>query len=138
MTETPAQTDDSCHNKCAETLEESIWPNAAPLGDQAEFNQMVDEMVADEAPRLFAVVQVYRERVDGRIAAWGMAFDEHADIVSVDNGSSVRLSSPERAAYGFNHRPDIIARVVWVNPDAATPPDEIDDGVPDSDADTRS
>jgi hypothetical protein len=61
--------------------------------------------------------------VDGRIAAWGMAFDEHVEIVSVDNGSSVRLSSPERAAYGFNHRPDIIARVVWVNPDAATAPE---------------
>lgn len=123
MTETPAQTADSCHDEGAETLEESTWPSAAPLCDQAEFNQMVAEMVADEAPRLFAVVQVYRERVDGRIAAWGMAFDEHADIVSVDNGTSVRLSSPERAAYGFNHRPDIIARVMWVNPDAAPAPE---------------
>ncbi|MGH3869095.1 MAG: hypothetical protein ACRDQ4_23875 [Pseudonocardiaceae bacterium] len=121
--ETPAQTANSYHDECAETLEESIWPNAAPLCDQAEFNQMVDELVADEAPRLFAVVQVYRERVDGRIAAWGMAFDEHADIVSVDNGSSVRLSSPERAAHGFNRYPDIIARVMWVNPDAATAPE---------------
>lgn len=69
------------------------------------------------------MVQVYRERVDGRIAAWGMAFDDHAETVSVDNGTSIRLSSAERAAHGFNHRPDIIAHVVWVNPDAATAPE---------------
>ena len=43
----------------------------APLCDEAEFNELVDELVADEAPRLFAVMQVYGEQVDGRIAAWG-------------------------------------------------------------------
>jgi hypothetical protein len=123
-----------CHD---ETPGEGIWPRT-PLCDEAEFAELVDEMVADEAPRLFAVVQEYGERVDGRIAAWGMAFDDHAEIISVDDDTSVSLSSPERAAHGFNHRPNITPRVVWVNPDATTPPDEIENGVADSDADTRS
>jgi hypothetical protein len=137
MVETPVRTEDSCHDKLDETPEEGTWPRT-PLCDEAEFAELVDEMVADEAPRLFAVVQEYGERVDGRIAAWGMAFDDHAEIINVDDGTSVSLSSPERAAHGFNHRPNITARVVWVNPDAATPPNEIENGVADPDADTRS
>jgi len=156
MIETPVRTDDSCHDEhpndgtagvviqphdCHDELDETpgegIWPRT-PLCDEAEFAELVDEMVADEAPRLFAVVQEYGKRVDGRIAAWGMAFDDRAEIISVDDGTSVSLSSPERAALGFNRRPNITARVVWVNPDAATAPDEIENGVADSDADTRS
>lgn len=43
-----------------------------------------------------------------------------------------------RTAHGFNHRPNITAGLVWVNLDAVTAPDEIDDGVPDSDADPSS
>jgi hypothetical protein len=137
MIETPIQAEGSCHDERDETPGEGTGPST-PLCDEAEFNQMVAEMVADEAPRLFAVVQEYGERVDGRIAAWGMAFDDHAEIINVDDGTNVSLSSPERAAHGFHHRPNITARVVWVKPDAATPPDEIENGVADSDAGTRS
>ena len=42
----------------------------APLCHEAEFAQEINELVADEAPRLFAVVQEYGERADGRVAAW--------------------------------------------------------------------
>lgn len=156
MIETPVRTDESCHDEhrddgaagvatqpqdghdeLDETPEEDISP-LTPLCGEAEFNQMVAEMVADEAPRLFAVVQEYGEHVDGRIAAWGMAFEDHAEVVSVNGGACLGLRSPERAARKFSRRPNITARVVWVNPDAATPPDEIENGVADSDADTRS
>lgn len=82
---------------------------------------MTAELVAGEAPRLFAVVQEYGERVDGRIAAWGMAFENCAEVVGVDRGLYLSLGSPERAARAFNRRPHITARVVWVNPDAAAP-----------------
>jgi hypothetical protein len=141
MIETPVRADDSCydehphggaadvvtqprdgHDELDETSGEDI-STLTPLCGEAEFNQMV----ADEAPRLFAVVQEYGERVDGRIAAWGMAFEDHTEVVSVDNGTSITLRSPERAARGFSRRPNITARVVWVNPDAATPPEEIDE-----------
>jgi len=94
---------------------------SAPLCDEAEFAELAAELVADEAPRLFAVVQEYGERVDGRIAAWGMAFEDCAEVVGVDHGPRLSLGSPERAARAFNHRPHITARVVWVIPDAAAP-----------------
>ena len=58
----------------------------APLCDEVEFAELVDELVAEDAPRLFAVLQEYGERADGRIAAWGMAFPDHADVVGVDHG----------------------------------------------------
>lgn len=89
-----------------------------PLCDEAEFIELVDELVDDEAPRLFAVVQEYGERVDGRIAAWGMAFEDHAEVIGVDHGVHVRLRSPERAARAFRRRPHITARLVWFNPKA--------------------
>jgi hypothetical protein len=87
-----------------------------PLCDEAEFAQEIAELVADEAPRLFAVVQEYGERADGWIAAWGMAFENCAKVVGVDRGLHLNLRSPERAVRAFSHGPHITARLVWINP----------------------
>ena len=106
---------------------EDVDPSTlAPLCGEAEFNELVDELVADEAPRLFAVMQVYGEQVDGRIAAWGMAFEDHSDVVGVDGSAWMGLPSPERAVRMFARRQHITARLVWVNPDPASPADETD------------
>ncbi|MGH3827901.1 MAG: hypothetical protein ACRDQX_12125, partial [Pseudonocardiaceae bacterium] len=115
------QTADSYSDEDDDTAEEDI-STLPPLCDEATFAGLVAMMVANEAPRLFALVEEFGERVNGEIAAWGMAFDDHVEIVSVDDGSSINLSSLERAAHIFSHHPTITARVVWVNPDAATPP----------------
>lgn len=53
---------------------------------EEEFARLMSEMVAAEAPRLFALVQEYGDRVDGRIAAWGMAFDDGAEVVGTRRG----------------------------------------------------
>ncbi|MGH3686178.1 MAG: hypothetical protein ACRDRU_05645 [Pseudonocardiaceae bacterium] len=95
----------------------------APLCDEAEFAQEVAELVAEEAPRLFAVVQEYGERADGRIAAWGMAFEDHAKVCAVDRPLHLSLRAPERAVRAFSHSPHITARLVWVNPAALTQPE---------------
>ncbi|PKW15005.1 hypothetical protein [Saccharopolyspora spinosa] len=39
-----------------------------------QFAVVAEDLVADAASSLFAVLQEYGERVDVRIAAWGMAF----------------------------------------------------------------
>lgn len=89
-----------------------------PLCDEAEFDDLVREMVDTFAPRLFAVVQEYGERVDARIAAWGMAFDEEdgVEVISVDDGLRMSVRSPDRALVGFARQPEVSARVVWVDP----------------------
>ncbi|MFE3827119.1 hypothetical protein [Streptomyces sp. NPDC059092] len=77
-------------------------------------------MVADTAPRLFAVVQSYEpaghgpEEADARVAAWGMAFDGHAEIVSVCGGTRMSVASLDRAVGRFGRGDDTTARVVWV------------------------
>ncbi|MGQ0837374.1 hypothetical protein [Actinokineospora sp.] len=98
----------------------------APLCGAAEFAELVAGMVADEAPRLFAVVQEYGERADGRIAAWGMAFEDRAEVVDAVGGVRMSLRSAERAAQMHDRRPDITAHVVWVYPNATDPAHEID------------
>ncbi|MGH3493530.1 MAG: hypothetical protein ACRDQ1_09870 [Sciscionella sp.] len=92
----------------------------APLCDEAQFAMILDEMVADAVPRLFAVVQEYGQRVDGRIAAWGMAFDDRAEVVAVERGLRMSLRAPEDALRAFSWGSHIRARVVWTNADAAT------------------
>jgi hypothetical protein len=97
-----------------------------PLCDEAEFAQEIAELVAEQAPRLFAVVQEYGERADGRIAAWGMAFEDYTDVVRVDRGLHLNLRSPERAVHLFSRSPHITAHVVWVNPAAPARPADDD------------
>jgi hypothetical protein len=90
-----------------------------PPWSPEEFDELVDGLVVDAAPRLFAVVQVYGELVDVRVAAWGMAFADRAEIVGVDSLSRLSVRTPESVVRWFARRPDITARLVWVNPDAA-------------------
>ncbi|MDQ2708202.1 MAG: hypothetical protein M3Z25_11440 [Actinomycetota bacterium] len=99
----------------------------APLCDEPEFAAILEELVADEAPRLFAVVQEYGERVNVRIAAWGMAFAEHTEIVSAEREVRMSLQAPENALWMFKLGSHIRARLVWLNPDAATPTDDDDE-----------
>jgi hypothetical protein len=89
-----------------------------PLCDRAEFDEEMAEMVAEEAPRLFAVVQERGDRVDGRIAAWGMAFTDHVEVVR-DSGS-VSFRSAERVRWLFGLRQGVTAHLVWVGPAGAS------------------
>lgn len=82
--------------------------------DEPEFTALLEEMVADEAPRLFAVVQEYGERVDGRIAAWGMAFTDHAEVVSVEHAQRMSLRTPRNALRLFSDGSHLRARLVWL------------------------
>lgn len=93
-----------------------------PFIDEPTFAAILEGIVADEAPRLFAVVQECGERMDGWIAAWGLAFDDHSEVMSRDVHSSLRR--PEDALRLFNVGSHIRARLVWFNPDAATPPED--------------
>lgn len=87
-----------------------------PLGEEPEFAAILEGMVADEAPRVFAVVQEYGQRVDGQIAAWGMAFSDHAEVVSVDGRLRMSLKAPESALRGFHFGTHIRARPGVVQP----------------------
>lgn len=84
-----------------------------PLCGEEEFAQEVHELVADEAPRVFALVEEYGERVDGWIVAWGMAFEDHVEVVGM-NGLRLHTTSAQRAQRAFGRRRTI--RLVWTDP----------------------
>jgi hypothetical protein len=82
-----------------------------PLCDEPEFTAILESMVADEAPRLFAVVQEYGKRVDGMIVAWGMAFADHAEVVSVTRG--MRMSLKARRTHCACSRSAATSTLAW-------------------------
>jgi hypothetical protein len=97
-----------------------------PLADPDTFAEILRGMVADYAPRMFAVVQEYGDRVDARIAAWGMAFEDHAFAVSEDSSTRHEADSPEDILFVFGLGAHVQPHIVWVDPTAATPPEEAD------------
>ena len=94
----------------------------APLCDEPEFAALAERLVADFAPRLFALVEEAGERVDGRVFAWGLAFEDHAEVVGVDRAIRGSFRSADSARLVFSRCAKM--RLVWYDPDAATPYDE--------------
>ncbi len=94
----------------------------APLCAEPEFAALLEGLVADFAPRLFALVEEQGERVDGCVFAWGMAFDDHAEVVGVDRVIRGSFGSADTAHLLFSRCRKV--RLVWYNPDAATPSDQ--------------
>jgi hypothetical protein len=95
-----------------------------PMGSREEFTAIVDTIVADTAPRVFAIVHEYGDRVDGRIVGWGMAFENRAEVVDVDGGMTMSLQTPHNALFYFGYDKHCTPRLVWVNPAAASPTED--------------
>lgn len=93
----------------------------SPLCDEEQFASVLRSMVAVNAPRLFAAIEEFGERVDARIAAWGVDFDGHAEVVTVDFGMRMGLASPEDALPVFRVGNRIRSRLVGYDPNAAEP-----------------
>ncbi|PPK67836.1 hypothetical protein V5P93_007178 [Actinokineospora auranticolor] len=92
----------------------------APACDEPEFTAIMTGAVADEAPRVFAVVEEIGDRVDARIAAWGMAFPDHAEIVATHRSLRMSLAAPENALPLFTKPNYTKAHIVWADPTLAT------------------
>ncbi len=76
----------------------------------------VAEMVADQAPRLFAIVLEYGTGIDARIVAWGMELDEGAYMTTVDGRRQYALADAEGALGYIRGNPDTTPRLIWVAP----------------------
>lgn len=92
-----------------------------PLCDEALFTTVLNRMVADHAPHLFAIVAEYGERADAAIAAWGLAFGDHVEIVSTVHKLRVSVPTPQQALRLFAFSAHVRPRIVWFDPEAATP-----------------
>ena len=81
------------------------------------------EIVHENAPRRFAVVQDWGENMDGRVAAWGLAFPEEIQII--DDAFNVHevVSSVERAIRRYTRPPYLKAWVHWIDPEPEAKPE---------------
>lgn len=92
---------------------------SAPLRsfvETAEFTELVAEMVADQAPRVFAIVLEYGEHIDAQIIAWGMALDEGAYVTTVDGRNQYSVTDPESVLKYVRGQPDTTPHLVWAVP----------------------
>ncbi|MBB5957901.1 hypothetical protein FHS29_004509 [Saccharothrix tamanrassetensis] len=82
--------------------------------DEATSAQFLADLADEEAPRLFAVAVEYGERYDAHIAAYGMAFHDHAEVISTEGDFRASLHKPENALLYFTEGGDANARLLWL------------------------
>jgi hypothetical protein len=61
-------------------------------------------------------VEEYGERDNARVYAWGIAFDNHVEVIGPSGGLRVTFNSVEHAQRKYSRRRKI--RLVWANPAA--------------------
>ncbi|MFC0105604.1 hypothetical protein [Kibdelosporangium aridum] len=93
------------------------------LGDDENFNSLLVEMVTDQAPRVFAVVIEHGHREDAAIAAWGIAFEDSAYLVTANGNNHYSLAAPENALNYLRINPHATPHLIWPNLTAANPLD---------------
>lgn len=84
--------------------------------DSARFDDLVSQMVADQAPRVFAVVLEFGEQVEAEIVAWGMELGEGAYMTTVDGRDQYVLAEPENALMYVRRRTNTTPHLVWAAP----------------------
>ncbi|MEU4739743.1 hypothetical protein AB0G02_04650 [Actinosynnema sp. NPDC023658] len=84
------------------------------LFDDPEFVSDVQELVDDQAPRLFAVVKETRDPEDAQIAAWGMTTKKGVEVFPVHGGTHMSLQSAENALIFFREGGRAVPHLVWV------------------------
>ncbi|HLX47911.1 MAG TPA: hypothetical protein VKS82_06240 [Streptosporangiaceae bacterium] len=83
-----------------------------PLWTEDEYQQLVAELVAEESPTVFAVVEDRDDRQDGRIAAWVLEFPDETEVICTDGVVRMSLSSVDRVLARFGRQPGVTARLV--------------------------
>jgi hypothetical protein len=97
-------------------------PGPQPLCSKEAFPAFLTALVADEAPRLFAIVIEHGDRADIDIAAWGMAFDDNTQVITTDRRQRFNLTNPVNALRHFRTDPNTTPHLIWFDPTATTDP----------------
>nr|CEL16810.1 hypothetical protein [Kibdelosporangium sp. MJ126-NF4] len=91
-----------------------VSPHRRP--SDSGFTKLMAEMVADQAPRVFAVVLEFGEQIDAQIVAWGMTLDDGAYMTTVDGRNQFVLAEPENVLKYVPSRSNITPHIVWATP----------------------
>lgn len=95
----------------------TIEAPAQPLFSTESYEEAVRSLIDEFAPRRFAIFQDLDEHFDGRVAAWGIAFEDRVEIVDARSSCWMSLASPETALRHYTRLPRITSRVIWIDPE---------------------
>jgi hypothetical protein len=102
-----------------ELAEQTTPITPTPLGNAEEFTGLMQELAVEEAPRLFALVEEYGEAEDARVAGYGLAYADRADVNSAEGDFQLGSESAERARtlFEISSRSAGVSRVhvVWLD-----------------------
>ncbi|GAA1337223.1 hypothetical protein [Saccharothrix algeriensis] len=93
-----------------------------PLWDAAGFIAFLEGLATDDAPRLFAIAVEYGCRHDGYIAAYGMAFDDHAEVVSRSGDFRALVVEPGSALRYFEEGNGTKTHLLWLTGEPGASP----------------
>jgi hypothetical protein len=96
-----------------------------PVCDAERFAEILTDLVAAEAPQVFAVVEEYGDRVAAQIAAWGLSFQDRTHVIDVEGGMHIGMPSPQSALLAFGIGTRIKPHLVWLHPDQHTHPSRL-------------
>ncbi|ATE58005.1 hypothetical protein [Actinosynnema pretiosum] len=85
---------------------------------QGDYHRWLKQEAREQAPRLFAIAYEIGDREDGEIAAYGLAFDDHAETVDVDDGHHTRSEDAAHALALYERfaAPDNLkAHLLWLD-----------------------
>ncbi|WP_367137440.1 hypothetical protein [Saccharothrix sp. HUAS TT1] len=68
---------------------------------EQEFTRLAYELAEHEAPRLFAIVEEHGDREDARVAGYGIAFEDRAEVDSVEGDLHLSSENAENARLLF-------------------------------------
>lgn len=60
-----------------------------------QFTRFAAGLAADDAPRLFALVEEHGERADADVAGYGLAYADRAEFTSLGGGFHITSETPE-------------------------------------------
>jgi hypothetical protein len=107
-----------------ELAEQTPSTTTVGLWNREEFASVMRDLAMEEAPRRFALVEEYGEAEDARVAGYGLAYTDRAEVNTVEGGFHLNSQSVEsaRTLFQISSRSTGVRRVhvVWLD-NAATP-----------------
>ena len=88
---------------------------SVPCGQDWPPSESAHQLVAEQAPRLMAVIRTWHEPAHEEIAAWGLAFDDRIDLTSVPAGLHATVRGLDSALFLFSRGDVDGARIVWLD-----------------------
>ncbi|MEU4801312.1 hypothetical protein [Actinosynnema sp. NPDC023587] len=93
-------------------------PDTEPQWTEAGFHRFLHGLAHEHAPRLFAIANEYGTRHDAEIAAYGLVFPDHVEVVTIEGDFRTLTDTAENALGTFTRMATIEgtkAHLLWLD-----------------------